>query len=140
MITLSSGHAVTRHPPESVFGMWADPTTWPDWDPDLAWVRFSGPMKVGARGRLKPVSGPSMAFIVGEYVHGRRFTDTGRLPGAKLAFDHRVSGARDGSEVEVTITLSGALAGLWNRLMGPSLRDVAQSSLDGLVRHLDRQR
>ncbi|MDQ0895042.1 SRPBCC family protein [Agromyces ramosus] len=137
MILLSSGRASTRHPPDAVFARWADPATWPEWDPDLEWVRFAGPAMLGSRGTLKPTSGPPLSFAVSAFEEDRVFTDTGTLPGARLAFEHRVTPVPGGSEAVVEIRVHGALAWLWKRVMGGSLRGAAQSSLDGLLAHLD---
>lgn len=137
MLLLSSERAVTRHSPERLFAAWADPASWPAWDSDLRWVRFEGPVVVGARGVVKSTSGPPLRFVVSEVDRDRVFTNTGTLPGARLVFEHRVAPTPTGSEAVVTIALTGSLSWLWQRIMGAELRGAAASSLGGLLAHLD---
>ena len=140
IVELSSARATTTHPPQAVFSRWADPATWAEWDPEVAWATCSSPVELGARGRLKPASGPASSFTVSAFEADRVFTYTAKLPGAKLVFEHHVAATEDGIEVAVQIRLDGPMAKVWSALMGAGLRDAAASSLDGLLAHLDRSR
>ena len=128
---------MTPHRPAAVFACWADPASWPDWDRDVAWVKWDSPARLGGRGRLKPHSGPSSAFIITVFEQDRVLTTVSGLPGARLEFEHLVHPVGAGSKVEVTIRLAGPLSALWNRLIGRGLRGGAERSLDGLLVHLD---
>lgn len=138
MTILSDCTGHTRHDASSVFAQWADPRTWPAWDPEVASVSFEPPALLGKKGKLKPSSGPTLPFSITRIEPDRVFTNTGTLPGAKLDFEHVVSPAGEGSEVRVTVRLRGPLAPIWKRLVGPGMASAAQSSVQGLLDHLDR--
>lgn len=137
MSILSSHSAQTAHPREAVFARWADPNSWPAWDPDVREVRFVEEVRVGASGRIRPSSGPATAFTVTELVDGHRFTNASRMPGAILTFDHRVDPARDGSVISVEIRIDGPLAALWKAAIGRGFANAARTNIDGLLADLD---
>ncbi|HEY0215769.1 MAG TPA: SRPBCC family protein [Cellulomonas sp.] len=124
-------------PPAVVFAAWAAPATWSEWDPEVRSVTFDGPATLGATGRLRPRSGPASSFTITELRPDRVFTNTGRLPGARLVFEHVVAPSGAGSTVTVTVGLQGALAPLLARLMRRGMTDAARSSVEGLLGHLD---
>ena len=137
MILLSSYSAVSRHAPADVFARWADPMTWPQWDSEVRSVDFDGPAVVGAVGKLCPRSGPSSSFSITALVPNRVFTNTGRLPGAHLIFEHVVDPRADGSEVTVTVSLDGPLAAVWKIPLRRPMADAARLSTQGLITTLD---
>ncbi len=116
---------------------WADPTKWPEWDAEVREVTFEGPARLGARGRMRPASGPAATFTVIGFEPERVFTDASSLPGAKLIFEHLVTPIPEGAVVEVTVGVDGPLAPLWQRILGKKLGNAARSSVAGLLDHLD---
>lgn len=134
MDILSSAQLTTEHSPTTIYSAWADPTSWPQWDPEVANVTYDASTK---RGRLRPASGPATAFTVTEETADRRFVNRSNLPGANLTFDHSVEPAPSGSLVEVTIRVDGPLRRLWASILRRGMRDGAASSLNGLISHLD---
>lgn len=137
MAILSSFSAQTMHRPDSVFSLWADPATWPAWDSEIREVSFAGPAKLGARGRIRPVSGPATSFSVTAFEVDRVFTNVSSMPAARLTFEHVVAPSESGSDVTVTVYLDGLLAPLWKCVVGGSLADAARSSVTGLLSYLD---
>lgn len=137
---LSRYAATVPHPPHAVFERWADPTTWPEWDPEVERVDFAGPLAVGATGRLTPRSGPSARFAVTEVVPDRVLSDAAALPGARLEFIHRVAPHERGSAIEVVVGVSGPLSGPWARFLRRSMAGAAEASGRGLLEHLEARR
>lgn len=137
MAVLDSCTARTPHPPTEVFARWADPSTWPDWDPEVRAVVVEGPVRQGARGRLRPTSGPTATFSITELLPERSLTSTTTLPGARLVVEHRVSPDGEGSELDVVVRVEGPFAALWSRILGRSMRRAARSSVSGLLAHLE---
>ncbi len=135
MTTIASASITSSAPAAAFFARWADMATWPDWNSDTEWVRLDGAFVEGATGTLKPKGGPKVPFVVARLVPDKVFVDVSRLFGARLTFDHRVSTRADGgSDVAVTITMSGPLSALWTLLLGKGLRASAQRDLEGLAR------
>lgn len=137
MIVLSTHSTKCRHAPRTVFARWADPATWQQWDSEIRSVEFHGPAVVGAVGKLRPRSGPASSFSITGLVSNRVFTNTGRLPGAKLIFEHVVRPTVGGSVVTVTVSLDGPLAGVWTLVLRRPMADAARVSTEGLIATLD---
>jgi hypothetical protein len=138
MTVLSEYSRITRHTPAAVFALWSDPTTWSEWDPEVHAVEFDPPCVIGARGRLRPAQGPALAFTITALRQDELLTDTSRLPGARLDFEHVVGSTSQGARVSVAVHLRGSLAGFWSRVLRKPMADAARSSVEGLVAHLDR--
>ncbi|MDA3148017.1 SRPBCC family protein [Leucobacter sp. UCMA 4100] len=137
MKLIDSHSTLTSHSPHSVFSRWADPAGWPEWDAAVREVSFEGPAKLGARGRMRPASGPAAAFSVTAFEQDRVFTNASSLPGATLIFEHEVAPTEVGAEVRVSVGVEGLLAPLWQRILRKSMGNVARSSATGLLEHLD---
>ena len=137
MTILSEHSRFARHSPAAVFALWSDPTTWSVWDPEVRAVEFEPPCVVGARGRLRPANGPALTFTVTALQKDELFTDTARLPGARLEFEHLVTTSAEGTRIAVTVRLRGPLAGVWRRLLRSPMGHAARTGVDGLVAHLD---
>jgi uncharacterized protein YndB with AHSA1/START domain len=132
MVTTS--HATSTAPPEAFFSRWADMATWPQWNTDTEWVRLDGPFATGSTGVLKPKGGPKVRFVIERLVPGHEFVDVSLLFGARLTFDHRVTAAGGTTTVDVTVSIDGPLARVWNLILGKGFRATAQPDLDALVR------
>jgi hypothetical protein len=135
MTMLATAQVTSTATPAAFFDRWADMATWPIWNTDTAWVRLDGPFAQGSTGRLKPKGGPSVAFVIEKLVPGEAFVDVSRLIGARLTFDHRVSVGADGrTVVDVSVSLTGPLRALWNKILGADIAKSVQPDLDALVR------
>jgi len=133
MKTLVHASAFSSAAPSGFYDRWIDHDTWREWSPDCDWVRVGGPIAIGTRGVLKPTNGPKVRFVISALTPDREYTDTSRLPGARLEFQHLVSPVPEGSALEVTIRLSGPLSFLWSRILGPGFRKSAPEDLSRLV-------
>lgn len=132
MTTLGTAHITSTAEPAAFFARWADMATWPEWNADTEWVRLDGPFATGSTGVLKPRGGPKTTFVISE-VAPDRFTDVSKLLGARLTFNHRIQPAPDGgSAVQVTVTLAGPLALLWNRILGKGIKSTLHRDLEAL--------
>ncbi len=109
--------------------------SWSEWNSDTEWVRLDGEFVEGATGELKPKGGPKVAFVVERLVPDREFVDVSRLTGARLAFAHIVNRRPDGgSDVAVTVSISGPLSRAWLLVLGKGIRTSAQPDLESLAR------
>jgi hypothetical protein len=139
MIELGRGTATSAIAPQIFVARWADPATWPEWDKDVTWANLATPVALGARGSLKPASGPPLKFTVTGYDPEREFTDTGTLPGARLTFQHLAEQTETGTALLLRITIDGSTSRLFAKLLGAQFRTAAQTSLDALVAALERE-
>jgi hypothetical protein len=133
MIELGSGHATSTAPPPAFFARWIDHDGWRAWSPDTEWARLDGPVRLGARGVLKPRGGPKVTFTISALEPDHRYTDTSVFPGARLVFEHTVVGVGDHTEVRALVTLTGPLSRVWAAILGKGFRESVQADLDRLV-------
>lgn len=133
MMNLGQAHITSAVAPSAFFDRWADMATWPEWNSDTEWVRLDGPFVTGATGVLKPKGGPKTTFVVSALVPDREFTDVSTLLGARLTFRHLVERTAEGmTRVDVTVTLGGPLARVWNLILGKGISTSLQRDLDQL--------
>ena len=133
MITLAHAAAQSTSTPSQFFARWIDHDSWSEWAPDIQWVRLTGPVAEGTRGVLKPKGGPAAKFVISALVTDREYTDTSKLPGATLVFQHLVSPSPTGADLEVRVTLDGPLARLWAAILGKGFASTAPADLERLV-------
>jgi len=133
MMTLGQATITSAAAPSAFFAKWADMATWPEWNGDTEWVRLDGPFVAGATGVLKPKGGPKTKFVVARLVPDHEFTDVSQLLGARLTFRHLVEITPHGTtRVNVTATLGGPLARVWNLILGKGIAASLQKDLDQL--------
>lgn len=131
---LGTADATSTAPASAFFARWTDHDSWSEWSPDTSWVRLHGPVAQGTRGVLKPVGGPRTTFAIDALTPDREYTDVSRFPGAVLRFQHLVAPRPDGgSDLHVSVTLSGPLAGLWAKVLGASFAQSVPADLERLV-------
>ena len=135
MTTLATAHVTSPAGPAAFFDRWADMATWPEWNLDTDWVKLDGPFAQDSTGTLKPKGGPVVAFVIERLVPNTEFVDVSKLLGARLTFAHVVHERTDGgSEVAVTVSMTGPLGWLWKAILGKGLKASAQPDLDRLAR------
>jgi len=137
MLSLGTGLARSSAPADAFFARWADRATWPEWSPDAEWVRVDGDVREGPQGRLKPKGGPRVRFVVTVCEPSREFTDTSHLRGARLVFRHAAEPTAAGTDLRVTVAISGPLAQVWAVTIGCGFRTSAQADRDWLVRRVE---
>jgi Polyketide cyclase / dehydrase and lipid transport len=101
-------------PPAEVFAVYADVERWPEWTPTVTSVERldSGPLRLGARARIRQPRLPTTVWEVTEYVDGVRFTWVARAPGAITIGTHEVAAGPAGSAATASIEQRGPLGSL----------------------------
>jgi hypothetical protein len=125
-----SGTVTTSAPPEAVWALWADTTTWPSWDPSVAGVALDGPFEQGTTGTMTlagPIDVPPVLTVVET---GRRYVDELTMGELVITIDHVVTALdAGGSEVTVATTITGPGADD----IGPMVTAEAPLALAALV-------
>ena len=52
-------------PAERVWRIWSDPSTWPDWNPDVVAIKLDGPFATGTTGSMTTRAGGTHAIRLG---------------------------------------------------------------------------
>jgi uncharacterized membrane protein len=122
-------------PAKYVFDTYADVERWPSWTSSVTSVDKlePGPLKVGARARIRQPKLPAAEWQVTHLVPGEEFTWQAFGPGVLTTGTHRVSPNADGT-VTVTAILeqAGALGWLVGLVSGRITRRYLRAEVDGL--------
>lgn len=91
---------VARHVDADAARVWAvlvDSSLWPRWGPSVRRATLDGPaLELGCTGRVWAAAGPSLPFVITEYVEGRTWSwSVAGVP----ATSHRVDDDAEGSTV-----------------------------------------
>ncbi|PJZ69604.1 polyketide cyclase [Leptospira perolatii] len=98
----------------------ADINSWNHWSQDVEWTKLEGEPKEGKDFFLKPKGEPKVRITISEAKFPNRFSDVTHLPGAKMNVVHSFQDVKEGTEVEILVTISGPLGFLWKKIIGES--------------------
>jgi hypothetical protein len=100
--------ATTTADPHAVWTLWADPATWPSWDPSVVAVALDGPFDAGTTGTMTLAGPVDVPLVLGVVEPGRRYLDELRLGDLVIRIDHVVEPQdAGGSAITVTTTVEG---------------------------------
>jgi uncharacterized protein YndB with AHSA1/START domain len=106
----------------AIYALWADPNSWSRWDPQVSRVTMAGPMRVGARGKLKGTSGPESSIEILAMEPGVRFTYAATGPGLRMVFDRRFE-AGEPTRFTHSVAITGAAAGFLAGRIGGRIQE-----------------
>lgn len=130
-----SEQVTTLAPPEQIWAMWQDASTWPCWDTELEWVRLEGEFVIGTVGLMKPTSGPEVKFRLSEVVPLRSFSSVAQLPLTRLVFNHEYLSSQEGdgaAQIRHSVTMYGLLTPLFGRLIGGKIKNHLRQAMQEL--------
>ncbi|MCP2241514.1 SRPBCC family protein [Lentzea aerocolonigenes] len=106
--------ATIAAPPERVWDVVADIERWPERIPTVDEVERldAGPLAVGSRTRLRQPRLPEAVWTVTELTDGRSYTWESKSRGVTVVAAHLVEPHPEGSRLTLSLTVSGAMAGL----------------------------
>lgn len=106
---------------QAVYALWADPTQWTRWDPQGGRATMSGPMRVGARGKLTGTTGPDSNIEIVAMEPGVRFAYAATGLGLRIVFDRRFEPG-DATRFTHSVTITGAASGFLAPRIGPRIQ------------------
>jgi uncharacterized protein YndB with AHSA1/START domain len=115
----------------AVYALWADPSTWSRWDPQVASVTMSGPIRVGARGKMKGTSGPDSNIEITAIEPGVRFAYAATGPGLRMVFERRFE-TGDATRFTHSVAISGAMSGFLAPRIGPRIQEGMPAAMGRL--------
>jgi len=123
---------------EAVFALYANISSWCDWDTEVQAVHLSEGLRVGSHGWLKPRQGPKAKIRVTEVVPNVSFTVEGMLPLCRMEFGHELLSQADCTVAAHSVRFVGPLAFLFRRLIGRGIDSTLPDTLAGLKRASER--
>lgn len=123
----------TDLPAERLFDAIIAVERWPEWDHELESTRLADEARVGAKFVLKPRGGPKTTMEITVMDRPMRFSDVAHLPLGKMRTDHRFEPGDDGTRVTVTISVSGPLAFLWDKIVARKQAAGAEAQTEAFL-------
>jgi hypothetical protein len=103
--------------PARVWEVYADVERWHEWTDSISSVELlDGPLRVGARARVRQPRLPVAVWTVPEDDEGRVFVWTAGGPGLRTTGTHLVEPISDGARATARLDQEGPLGGLMGRL------------------------
>jgi carbon monoxide dehydrogenase subunit G len=103
--------------PARVWEVYSDVERWHEWTDSITSVELlDGPLRVGARARVRQPKLPVAVWSVTEYDEGRSFTWVSGAPGLRTTGTHLVEPSGDGARAVARLDQEGLLGGLVGRL------------------------
>lgn len=127
----------TTAPPEKVWTIWSDTSTWPSWNPDVKAISLDGPFQNGTTGAMTTRAGTNKIYLE-NIVPGRSFDlRASPLPLTDFHFHCEITPTDTGSRISQGLTMTGTLAPLFMPIMGGRLAQSFGPILDGLAREAE---
>ena len=104
-------------PPEAIFALYVDPSTWGAWGHNTRWGRARGPVVEGSIVDVKAGYGKVYPVLMRRVIANRSVECEIHPPGMLVETTFSVEPADGGCEVEHTISVSGTFSGI-TRLIG----------------------
>lgn len=121
-------------PVDSVFEQYKQVEHWHLWDESVQSASLHGGFKIGTSGTLKPVQGPRATFELSEITSNQSFTTKTKLPFCILTFEHILFETEHGVQATHRVYFTGALAFIFVKLIGSSIKKDLPQALLGLKR------
>jgi uncharacterized protein YndB with AHSA1/START domain len=129
-----------RAAPERVWRIWSDPSTWPQWNPDVIAIGLDGAFASGTAGTMTTRAGGTHSGALEDVQPGRTFTiRTSPAPLSTFHFKCEVMPAEAGSRISQGVSMTGPLGGLMSVLMGERMAAGFEAILDGLKKEAESQ-
>jgi hypothetical protein len=130
----------TQAPPEKVWRIWSDTSTWPAWNPDVEAVSLDGPFAAGVKGTMRTKSGGEHHISIAELQPGRSFVlESDGVPATRLLFKCEILPAGAGSRISQSVSLKGPFSFLFGPMMGKRIASSFPPLLDGLAAAAERE-
>ncbi|SFD74757.1 hypothetical protein SAMN05518672_10345 [Chitinophaga sp. CF118] len=105
---------VTR---EQMWQIMSNINDWKSWDDSVEFSELQGEFRPGSTFLLKPKGGPKVKIKLAEVKTGEYFKDLTVFPLAKMYGEHWYQNTPEGLKVTITMTMTGLLSGLWNKIV-----------------------
>jgi hypothetical protein len=100
-------------------------------------VSITGPVRVGARGKLKGTSGPESTIEIIAMEPGVRFAYAATGPGLRIVFDRRFE-AGEPTRFTHSVVISGAAAGFLSGSLGRRFQGAMPAAMTRLKAMAER--
>lgn len=117
MITNTYSHTTKEITQEQIWKLISNVNNWKNWDKTIENAELHGEFKNGTFFTLRPKGGPNVKIQLVDVKPNSYFKDLTRFPLAKMYGEHFYENTPEGLKMTITMTISGFLAFLWNKIV-----------------------
>lgn len=117
MITKTYSFTTKEIKQEQIWKLMSNVNNWKNWDDTIENAEIHGEFKAGTFFTLRPKGGPNVKIQLVEVKPNYYFKDLTKFPLAKMYGEHFYENTSDGLKITITMTISGALSFLWNKIV-----------------------
>src|SRR3979411_962776 len=124
----------TSAPPDRVWRVWSDTSSWPEWNTDMKSGDLDGPFASGTTGKMETKSGGHHQIALQDVEEGRGFTlVSDGVPLTKLHFRCEIAARGAGSRLSQAVPLPGGVAMAMGALVAGRIVPTFDAILEGLA-------
>jgi hypothetical protein len=125
----------TTAPPDRVWKIWSDMSTWGDWNPNVSTMEWEGGFASGTTGIMNTRAGQHHKMKLMDVVPGRSFAlETRVVPGTTFRFNCRIELVAGKARVSQTVEVKGPLGPVLGGMLGPQVSKEFGTLLSNLAR------
>jgi Polyketide cyclase / dehydrase and lipid transport len=125
----------TTAPPDRVWKIWSDMSTWGDWNPNVSTMEWEGGFASGTTGIMNTRAGQHHKMKLMDVVPGRSFAlETSVVPGTTFRFNCRIELVAGKARVSQTVEVKGPLGPVLGGMLGPQVSKEFGTLLSNLAR------
>jgi len=125
----------TTAPPEKVWRIWSDMSTWGQWNPNVTTMDWQGGFASGTAGVMNTPSGQHHKMQLVDVQPGRSFALlTAVVPGTRFRFNCRIEPANGKTKISQTVEVGGPLGPVMGGMLGPQVSKDFPTLLQNLAR------
>ncbi|KQN36049.1 polyketide cyclase [Pedobacter sp. Leaf41] len=102
---------------EQIWKLMSDVNNWKNWDTSVENSELKGKFETGSGFLFKPKGGPNVNIKLIDVKPYTYFKDETNFPLAKMNGEHWYEETAEGLKITITMTMTGALSFLWNRIV-----------------------
>lgn len=125
----------TTAPPEKVWRIWSDMSTWGQWNPNVTTMDWQGVFASGTTGVMNTPSGQHHKMQLVDVQPGRSFgLLTSVVPGTRFRFNCRIEPSNGKTRISQTVEVGGPLGPVMGGMLGPQVSKEFGTLLQNLAR------
>jgi hypothetical protein len=117
MIQKTFSTTTTHATQEQLWKLMSNINAWKTWDNTVEHAELQGEFKTGSTFLLRPKGGPNVKIKLVDVQPLTYFKDQTTFPLAKMHGEHWYEKTPQGLKITVTMTMTGLLAVLWNKIV-----------------------
>ena len=126
----------TKASPDNIWRLWTDVSTWAAWDGGLKSASMDSAFEVGAVGKIVPLKGSVVPFMVTAATPKTSSSFVTKLPFAQLNIERSLVALPESSGTRFThyVSFTGPLRQVWGYILGRGFRKELPKTMAKLAR------